>query len=423
MIKKNKKYFLRLISLFVFIIHCSLATAQSEINSIEFKGIKKYKTSFLHQFIRTKRGNKLDSNLLKSDIQDLLNLRGINECQFFVHSDSNKTTVTIEARENITVIPTFNFGTIKDNKWFRLGAVDANFLGREIYLGGYYQYNSRSSVILKNRIPYIKNNKWGALTNITLWRDTENILFNNHAVQYDYDNLAFETGIIRHLNRYQKIDFSLSYFKEDYLKNGSKDVQEAPNENKEEKIVSKIVLRSTKLNYNTQYVTGYSNILNLQRLYSIRTNTPFYIVFNETRFFKRYNKSNIGFRFKLGLATNSTDPFAPFVLDSYINIRGVGNRIDRGTGVITLNSEWRQTVGETNFGVVQLVAFTDIGTWRTPGGGFDDFLNSDNIRLFSGGGIRLSYKHAYGAVLRIDYGFNLTNTKDGGLVLGIGQYF
>ena len=241
--------------------------------------------------------------------------------------------------------------------------------------------------------------------------------------QYNYENLAFEAGIIRHINRYQKIDFSLSYFKEDYIKKGSEEIEEALNENKEKKIVSKIVLRSTKLNFNSEYVTGYSNILNLQSLYSIYTNTPFYIVFNETRYFKRFKKANIGFRLKLGLATNSTDPFAPFVLDSYINIRGVGNKIDRGTGIITLNSEWRQTVGETSYGIIQLVGFTDIGSWRLPGGELDDFIDSDNIRIFSGGGIRLSYKHAYGAVLRIDYGVDLLNTNAGGLVLGVGQFF
>jgi outer membrane protein assembly factor BamA len=400
-----------------------LAFGQLEINSIEFKGIKKYKTSFLHQFIRTKKGDRLDSALLKKDIQDLLNLRGINECKFFVHSDLGKTTVTIEAKEKITVIPIFNFGTIEDTKWFRLGVVDANFLGREIYLGGYYQYNSRHSVALKSRIPYIKNNKWGALANVTIWRDVEPISFNNQIVQYDYNNLAFEAGVIRHINRKQKIDFSLSYFKENYQKIGSEELQEVPNGNQEEEIVSKIVLRSTKLDYNTQYVTGYSNILNFQLFYPIHGGSPFYIIFNETRYFKHFNKSNIGFRLKLGLATNSTDPFAPFVLDSYINVRGVGNKIDRGTGVITLNSEWRQTVAETSFGVAQLVAFTDIGSWRLPGGGLDDFANIDYFRIFSGGGIRLSYKHAYGATLRIDYGVDLLNPNQGGLVLGVGQYF
>ena len=400
-----------------------LSFGQTEITSIQFEGIKKYKANFLKQYINTKKGDVLDSTLLAEDVQNLLNLRGINQCEFHIDSDSNQNSIIIKAHENLTVLPLFNFGTIEDNQWFRVGAVDVNFLGREIYLGGYYQYNGQNSLILKNRIPFIKGNKWGALANLTIWRDVEPIFFNYEPVQYNYENLAVEGGVIRHFNRYQKLDFSVSYFKESYIKDPNETLIEAPDTNNKEQLVFKLVARTTKLNYNAQYVTGYSNMLNLQSLFSIGDNEPYYIAFNETRYFTHFKKSNIGFRLKLGLSTNTTDPFAPFVLDSYVNIRGVGNKIDRGTGVITLNNEWRQTVAETNFGAIQLVAFADIGAWRKPGGDFSNFTHPDHIRIFSGGGIRFSYKHAYGAVLRIDYGVDLSDTSNGGFVVGIGQFF
>jgi hypothetical protein len=113
----------------------------------------------------------------------------------------------------------------------------------------------------------------------------------------------------------------------------------------------------------------------------------------------------------------------PFVLDSYINIRGVGNKIDRGTGVITLNTEWRQSVYNDNFGAIQLVGFSDWGTWRKPGGTYEDLGKPDNIQFFVGGGVRLVCHLAYGAVLRIDYGQNIRDRNHRGIVIGIGQFF
>jgi hypothetical protein len=42
------------------------------------------------------------------------------------------------------------------------------------------------------------------------------------------------------------------------------------------------------------------------------------------------------------LASNSKSPFAPLRFNN-INLRGVGNIIDRGTGTVVLNSEYRHT--------------------------------------------------------------------------------
>ncbi len=128
-------------------------------------------------------------------------------------------------------------------------------------------------------------------------------------------------------------------------------------------------------------------------------------------------------RLRLGLATNNDTPFAPFVLDSYVNIRGSGNRIDRGTGSAILNVEYRQTFYDKDRYAGQLVAFSDLGTWRTPGAPFNDFTNPDNFRHFVGGGFRIIYKKAFNAMLRLDYGVDVYDFDQRGFVLGFGQYF
>jgi hypothetical protein len=149
----------------------------------------------------------------------------------------------------------------------------------------------------------------------------------------------------------------------------------------------------------------------------------FIIAWNDFSYFKRIGRTgNWATRLRLGLSSNDNSPFSPFALDNNLNIRGVGNLIDRGTGTIVLNTEYRTTLFEKNWFVLQGNAFVDAGSWRLPGGNFDDFVNAKVARVFSGVGLRFTHKTIFNATFRIDYGFSLTDSRRG-LVFGIGQYF
>jgi hypothetical protein len=52
-----------------------------------------------------------------------------------------------------------------------------------------------------------------------------------------------------------------------------------------------------------------------------------------------------GLQTATGFGINSKSPFAPFAVDNNINLRGVGNIIDRGTGTVVLK-EYRHTLFE-----------------------------------------------------------------------------
>lgn len=148
------------------------------------------------------------------------------------------------------------------------------------------------------------------------------------------------------------------------------------------------------------------------------------IGFNDFLYYKRLGENgNWASRLRLGLASNVNSPFAPFTVDNNLNIRGVGNTIDRGTGSIVINSEYRHTLYERNWFVLQGNAFIDAGSWRNPGGDFGDFLDRDNLRVYPGVGLRFMHKRIFNAIFRIDYGFGITPNADRGLVFGIGQYF
>jgi outer membrane protein assembly factor BamA len=104
-------------------------------------------------------------------------------------------------------------------------------------------------------------------------------------------------------------------------------------------------------------------------------------------------------------------------------MRGVGTTIDRGTASVVLNTEYRYTVIEKDWFVLQGNAFVDSGTWRNPGGDLSDLINADNIKVYTGLGIRLIHKRIFNAIFRIDYGVGLTKDATKGFVFGIGQYF
>ena len=109
-----------------------------------------------------------------------------------------------------------------------------------------------------------------------------------------------------------------------------------------------------------------------------------------------------------------------------MNLRGVGILVDRGTGAILLNSEYRHTIYDKEWLAIQANVFSDFGSWRNPGGKLNDFVKKENIRIYSGFGLRFISKKIYNATFRIDYGFSVINKNNGskgGIVFGIGQYF
>jgi hemolysin activation/secretion protein len=101
----------------------------------------------------------------------------------------------------------------------------------------------------------------------------------------------------------------------------------------------------------------------------------------------------------------------------------VGNTIDRGTGSIVLNTEYRYTFYDKAWFALQGNAFIDAGSWRNPGGQLDDFAAASNFRVYPGVGLRFIHKKIFNAIFRIDYGVGVTKNATSGLVFGIGQYF
>ena len=221
------------------------------------------------------------------------------------------------------------------------------------------------------------------------------------------------------------MEFGINYFTEKYNYKSGATNPEVPQDLEVKKFLFKLIYEFNNINYDYQYLSGFRSMLNFQYVTTRNESLPeFLIGWNDFSYFNRLGEiGNWASRLRLGLSSNNDTPFAPFSVDNNLNVRGVGNTIDRGTGVVVLNTEYRHTLYEKGWFVLQSNAFIDAGSWRNPGGDFGDFSDSQNLRVYPGLGLRFIHKSIFNAIFRIDYGFGITQDSTNGLVFGIGQYF
>jgi outer membrane protein assembly factor BamA len=410
---------------YVFLV--STLVGQEKIIDVKIEGLKKTKSSIIKSFLLTKNGATLDSVILSNDVQRLKKLPAISHAYYEVFKVSENTfNVFFQVEENRTLIPSVNFWTTTNKEFaYKIGLYEHNFLGRNMAFGGFYQNNGYNSYGINFRAPYLFSNKLGLAVNHTNWISEEPLYFDNGSANYKYQNISFETMLMYELNFKNRLEFGVNFFKEKYnYKNGATSVT-IPQELDVNKFLLKFVYLYDNLDYFYQYIHGFKNELYVQMVTSKNEfQEDFFVAWNDLFYFKRIGeKGNWANRLRVGLSTNTKSPFAPFALDNNVNLRGVGILVDRGTGSIVYNTEYRHTILEKGSFVVQSNVFIDAGTWRSPGGSLSDFTKKKNMKLFSGIGLRIINKKVFNAIFRIDYGYELTNGKSKGLVFGIGQYF
>jgi outer membrane protein assembly factor BamA len=396
---------------------------QKRVASVTIEGAKKTKASVVSSFLKTKKNTVLDSVLLHKDVQRLKRLTSVSHAYVKV-SSTNDVIFYIE--ENRTLIPVVNFWTTTNKQFaYKLGLYEYNFLGRNMTFGGYYQNNGYHSYEVNFRAPYLFSNKLGLSINHQNWTSEEPLYFDNGSANYKYQNISFESMLLYEANLNHNFEFGINFFKEIYNYKTGLTSTTIPQHLNINKILLKFVYSYDNLEYHYQYLHGFKNQLFVQMVTTENEfQDDFFIAWNDFFYFRRMGeKGNWANRLRVGLATNNKSPFAPFALDNNVNLRGVGILVDRGTGSIVYNTEYRHTILEKGSFAIQSNVFSDIGTWRKPGGSLSDFTKKENIKVFTGVGVRIINKKVFNAIFRIDYGVELTDGKSKGLVFGIGQYF
>jgi hypothetical protein len=253
----------------------------------------------------------------------------------------------------------------------------------------------------------------------------EPVFLDSGTADYKYNNESVEALFLYEFNYKHRVEFGLNLFTEDYQYLFGSTDPNVPQSLNVNKYLYKFIYNYDGIKYYYQYLSGFKSTLNFQYVNSANVTLPeFAIGFNDFSSFARIGKrGNLANRLRLGLASNLDTPFAPFAVDNNLNIRGVGNTIDRGTAAIVLNTEYRHTLVDKDWFVLQSNIFIDGGSWRNPGGDFGDFADNQNLRVYPGVGIRFIHKRIFNAIFRIDYGHGITKDATRGVVFGIGQYF
>lgn len=404
----------------------SVYSQEKKVTEIVIKNAKKMNTDFILKIIKTKVGSSLDSLTIERDAVFLSRLNGVSKVDYEIVLLANLDyKLLIDITENFTIIPLLNIWTTDGFGSYRFGLYEYNFLGRNTVLGGYYQYNEFNSFGINFSSPNLFSAKTGLGLNIQNWNSKEPIFINNDKANYQYTNTSVEVLGIHQLDFHNMIKLGTTFFNEKYKYiDGAIDAT-IPMNLDINKQLFKLQYTYDNLKYNYFKISGYKSNLTLQ--YVISKNSfqeKFVIGWNDFMYYKLVGaKGNWASRVRFGLSSNSDSPFAPFAVDNNINLRGVGNIIDRGTGTLLLNSEYRHTLLEKNKLVIQSNIFIDAGTWRGPGGELEDLFSSKSLRVYPGFGVRFIHKKIYNAVFRIDYGYGITKNANNGIVFGIGQYF
>ncbi len=391
--------------------------------SIEFQGLKKTKASFLERFISTKIGDTYDSLIVQEDLQQLRNLQLFLSLSTEAVYRGEGVHLTFNCTEIVTIIPSLDFGGVRGNRYIQVGGVDFNFQGKGAFLGGFYRYNNQHSFQLYYQEPYIRGSSFGHRTSFTRFSNLEPLFVNDARVDFQYKNYYAEA-----LARYEFAFGHFIFLGGGYLYETYEKVEPVslanslPDEVTAEKLLLKSSHNIQNLNFYNEFLWGFANTFQAELSIDLGEQYTFWKVFNTLRYFHKVGKSgNLAGRLRMGLSPKTESPIVPFILDSYENIRGTGNRVARGSKELVFNLEYRHTLyHKDRLLSLQGVLFSDMGTWELQDA---SLFEESSSRIFWGPGLRLQFFQAYNFILRIDHGINAIDPDQRGWVLGVGQYF
>ena len=388
-------------------------------------GNQRTKTEFLHAILDLPETPSKE--LIRERIQRLRNLDILADAEI----DSTNSDWVIRVEEAVTTYPLVGFGGVEGNRWFLLGLSEINLGGKHIQGTAFYRnIDGLHNAYVSSYVPYLRGTRWGGGIELQRYASVEPLFFGDRSYVYEYVNNTAGLLVSRELGYHHRIKAGMTVFQEQYTldENRSEFVLEPgiPRNANLTKLQGKLIHWLDRTNWYSYERDGFSVEQQFQWINEFYSGySPFLIYWMDFKFFKRWPgfRGNLAFRGRLGASTNRETPFAPFVLDSQVNIRGSGNRVDRGTAVAVANLEYRYRALDLNQFAIQVVAFSDLGNWRKPGQMLDELVQPNNMVHFVGGGVRWICKKAHQAVLRVDYGVNTMSRKERGIVVGLGQYF
>lgn len=373
-----------------------LPLAAQTVSSISFEGIRRTDTSWLLGFLRQRAGMELDRGELERDAQRLMRLRLFHQVTYHIVPVADRDAVQVRwhIREGWYRFPYLWGIWYKGLRGIELGGTDVHLMGRGIRGGFWIKAYQRFSwgMIFERQI--IHPRSWGYGLIAQRYRSIEPLDFRQVVVNVDYTLTQLEGSLYYQLSDEWRVgmDLSLLYERFDFFqevmdydtvrafKNGiSLFVESDQREYAEELIRRGVYGGQIRGIYDWQYPDlGW---FQLDMWY-----THYWVFPRRVQLIARGG---------LGLATHRFSPFLPYVIDGQYNVRGVGYRVRRGTGIVWWNIEVRRKI----FGAAWLDV---LGALYTDGAGIRD-ADGPMWRLFapagryfsSGGGVVLRLRRAW----------------------------
>ena len=423
----------KIVQLVLFFSVVLLTAQQRNISNIEFEGLKHTKARFLERLIKSKVAEAYDEDKVAQDVERLKRLPGIAYAEAKTQEGSQGVDVTYAIEENFTLIPGARIATAPDESFaYRLSLFEFNFLGNNQLVGGFFERNVFNSFGFFWEHPFLFSDKLGIGFNYQDITRQEPIFFEEGDKDYRFNSQMFEGALLFSFDFNNEAELGVVWVRENYLFDGEEPLLDSPLELNADKIFYRAIYRYVNIDIDYQYVDGVQSEFTGQYIQQTDGDAAgrtflqnFLSLRNDFIYYKKLgSRGNWASRLRVAATIGNEDsPFAPFTLDNQLNIRGVGNVVDRGTAAIVLNTEYRHTFYEKGWFVVQGNAFIDAGSWRNPGNPFSQLFDGSSTKLSPGIGFRLIHKRIFNAVFRLDYGFGIGNNASSGIVFGIGQYF
>ena len=418
---------MRVVFLTIFLVLNTCKSYGQKIDTIVFNGLTKTSETYLRALIACKEGMPYNDSIVKEDERILNNLNLF----FSVSSSSNyqegnnSYQVLFNIVESTYIFPTIDISGFKSVFKLQLGVNNINFRGEQKTIGLWYQYYDRHSFSIYYRVPRYKKQPFGHDIVISKYSTVEPLYFNNLTSIFNFDNYSIWLNGIYWLNRNTNVQMGLTPIYEIYNQLDSLDLDLPGRNFTFWKYRINTSLNFKKIDYLYERLNGVETNLYAE---SIQThdmpNASFFMTkLTTTYHYFIHRRGNFSWRHQIGISTNNFSPFSPFVLDGFINLRGIGNRVARGTGIHFINLEYRHTILKNKTLSIQGVGFVDAGSLREPGAKWTNLFLIDQTRAYSGIGIRIHSNKIYKTIFRLDYGVNINKTFSGGFSFGIGQFF
>ena len=410
---------------------CFQEAYSQQIKSISFSGLTVTKEDYLRDIISCKESGKFMEKELQDDVFLLRNLNLFFEVEGIAETtDSLSYYLTFKIREANYLYPVISISGFQDQLKLQLGGNHINFLGRAQSIGVLYQFYDRHSFSIFHTAKRHSNQKTGHEFAIAKYSTIEPLYSKDTTGQdtvsdFDFDNYSVSTGSHYWLGRYTNIGIGAAYMYEDYSQRDDAFDFYGIKRFNFHKHQLRTHAETNRVEYLFERLEGWKARVYGEWIKTYSENAPSFLKLQLSGSYYRLvgKRGNIAGSVRLGTSSNAESPFAPFVLDGFVNVRGIGNRVERGTAEIIVNGEYRHSLWTHKYVTLQSAAFFDYGALREAGKSFDTFFDDEYPNLFLGTGLRFNLNILYKTCIRIDYSINPFDTSQRGLTFGFGQFF